>query len=97
MVARPASPEQLQAEGAEAVKSTMKGRLVGKFGAQDRVASAYCDLEVVESLDNGRWGLPGEGDLVRPGGHYGLVQSANVYVPVTSLTGSENFVVTRPG
>ena len=27
----------------------------------------------------------------------GLVQSANVYVPVTSLTGSENFVVTRPG
>ena len=27
----------------------------------------------------------------------GLVQSANVYVPVTSLTGSRNFVVTHHG
>ena len=51
------------------VKSTMKGRLVGKFGAQDRAASAHCDVEVVEGLDNGRSGLPGDGDLVRPGGH----------------------------
>ena len=83
--------------GRPGVKSTMKGRLVGKFGAEDRVASAQCHVEVVEGLDNGRWGLPAKVISYVLGITIGLVQSANVYVPVASLTGSENFVVTRPG
>ena len=54
----------------------MKGRLVGKFGAQDGVASAQCDVEVVEGLDNGRRASPAKVISYVLGVTSGLDQSA---------------------
>lgn len=65
--------EQIEAEGSHAVEGTVESGLVELLAAKCGMTCAHDDIELLESLDDGRHRLAFESDLVCPGCHLAFI------------------------
>jgi hypothetical protein len=65
--------EKVEAKGSHTVEGAVKSGLVELLGTKCRMAGAHDDIELLESIDDGRHRLAFEGDLVCPGCHLAFI------------------------